>query len=106
MATYAISLLFFCLTTLFVEISSLSILYPGEIKIKALKHCLMQDKVAFPGYECNSLLEEKPCQEGEWLVLTFETELEYNLPKFKCTVRFHPMRTLELVQPFFTTFEF
>jgi hypothetical protein len=86
MATYAISLLFFCLTTLFYGISSLSILYPGEIEIKALKYCLMQDKVAFPGYECNSLLEEKPCQKGEWLVLTLEKNLEYDLPKFKCTV--------------------
>jgi hypothetical protein len=45
----------------------------------------MQDKVAFPGYECNSLLEDKPCQKGEWLVLTLEYDLEYNLPKFKCT---------------------
>ena len=86
MTTYTISLLFFCLTTLFLGISSFSILYPGEIKIKALKHCLMQDKVAFPGYECNSLLEEKTCQKGEWLVLTLEKDLEYNLPQFKCKV--------------------
>ena len=86
MATYVISLLFFCSTTLFLRISSFSILYPGEIQIKALKYCLMQDKVAFPGYECNSLLEDKPCQKGEWLVLTLEYDLEYNLPKFKCTV--------------------
>ena len=86
MTTYTISLLFFCLTTLFLGISSFSILYPGEIKIKALKHCLMQDKVAFPGYECNSLLEEKTCQKGEWLVLTLEKDLEHNLPQFKCTV--------------------
>ena len=86
MATYVISLLFFCSTTLFLGISSLSILYPGEIQLKALKHCLMQDKVAFPGYECNSLLEEEPCEKGEWLVLTLEYDLEFNLPKFKCTV--------------------
>merc|ERR1711971_603001 len=85
MATYATSLLFFCLTTLFRGISSFSILYPGEIKVKALKHCLMQNKVAFPEYECNSLLEEKPCQKGEWLVLTLENDLEHNLPKFTCT---------------------
>ena len=87
MATYAISILLFCLTTLFLGISSFSILYPGEIKIKALKHCLMQNKVAFPEYECNSLLEEEPCKKGEWLVLTLENDLEHNLPKFTCTVR-------------------
>ena len=72
------------------EISSIprpanNVLYPGEMEKKVFKHCLMQNKVAYPGMECNSLLEQEPCAKGEWLVLTKEFD-KYGLPKTKCNV--------------------
>ena len=68
-------------------ISSFKLIFPDELKIKKLDYCLDENKMPFDdgenGFECYEVLEQGPCETGEWLVLDHNSESESN-PNTKC----------------------